>query len=341
MISPFIESATLAAPTDFEILADKALRDEILSRDEARSVLCAPDSQLDALLVAARRVREAHFGRRVKLCLLLNAQSGICPEDCGYCSQSKVSTAPVQKYKLLPHERIVERANMAVEAGATRFCMAVAARGASEKDVAHLSAAIREIKANPATAHLEICTSLGLINAQKCRDLKDAGVDYINHNLNTSENHYPAICSTHTYGERIETLQNVKASGLHTCAGGIVGLGESLEDLLDMGFALRELEIESIPINILLRISGVPLQNVAPVGASHALKTMCLMRFLNPRAEVRAAAGRERLGDDQKKVLWPANSLFVDGYLTTEGEHHSDVKRWIEAAGFEIEKTGE
>jgi len=325
--------------TDFEILAEKSLRDELLSRDEARAVLCADDSQLEEILSAARRVREVHFARRVKLCLLLNAQSGICPEDCGYCSQSKVSTAPVQKYKLLPHESIVERAGLAVEAGATRFCMAIAARGATEKDVAHLGAAIREIKGNPATSHLEICTSLGLINAQKCRDLKAAGVDYVNHNLNTSEKHYASICSTHTYAERVETLQNVKNAGLHTCAGGIVGLGETLDDLLDMGYALRELEIESIPINILLRIQGVPLQNAAPVGVSHALRVMCLMRFLNPRAEVRAAAGRERLGEHQMKVLWPCNSLFVDGYLTTEGEHHSDVKKWIEAAGFEIERA--
>ncbi|MBW3635210.1 MAG: biotin synthase BioB [Armatimonadetes bacterium] len=326
---------------DFHSLAERALRDELPSREEARAVLCAPDSQLDEILVAARRVREAHFGRRVKLCLLLNAQSGICPEDCGYCSQSKVSTAPVQKYKLLPHENIVARAKTAVEAGATRFCMAVAARSASERDVAHLGAAVREIKSDPATCHLEICTSLGLVNAQKCRDLKAAGVDYVNHNLNTSENHYPSICSTHTYADRVETLGNIKDAGLHTCAGGIIGMGESLDDLLDMGFALRELEIESIPINILLRISGVPLeeklQGVPETGVSHALKVMCLMRFLNPRAEVRAAAGRERLEEHQAKVLWPANSLFVDGYLTTPGEHHTDVRRWIENAGFEIE----
>jgi biotin synthase len=326
---------------DFQILAQKALRNELLSRDEARAVLCAPDSELDALLEAALTVREAHFGRRVKLCLLLNAQSGICPEDCGYCSQSKVSNAPVQKYKLLPTEEIIERAGRAVEAGATRFCVAIAARGASEKDVIHLSEAVRHIKSDPATSHLEICTSLGLINAQKCRDLKAAGVDYVNHNLNTGENHYAKICSTHTYADRVATLENVKEAGLHTCAGGIVGMGESLDDLIDMGFALRKLEIESIPINILLRIAGVPLEksleNVPETGVSHALKVMCLMRFLSPRAEVRAAAGRERLGEHQMKVLWPANSLFVDGYLTTEGEHHDDVQRWILVAGFEIE----
>lgn len=318
-------------------MADKALRDELLTRDEARAVLCAPDSELETVLEQALRVREAHFGRRVKLCLLLNAQSGICPEDCGYCSQSKVSKAPVQKYRLLPREQIVERARVAADAGATRFCMAIAARGATDRDIAQLSDAIAEIREDPELCHLEICTSLGLLDAQKCRDLKAAGVDYVNHNLNTGENHYPAICSTHTYADRVETLNNVKAAGLHTCAGGIVGMGESIEDLIDMGFKLRELEVESIPINVLIRIAGVPLQDAAPTKAQHALRVMCLMRFLNPRAEVRAAAGRERLGDLQSRVLWPANSLFVDGYLTTPGEHHDDVKAWIEAAGFETE----
>ena len=320
----------------FANLAQKALRDEKLSRDEAKAVLTAPDDQLDALLEAAFTVREAHFGRGVKLCLLLNAQSGICPEDCGYCSQSKVAKSPVEKYKLLPQEKIVERAQLAVEAGATRFCMAIAARGATQRDIEHIGAAVRQIKGDPQTAHLEICTSLGLLNAQKCEELANFGVDYVNHNLNTSENHYAKICSTHTYADRVETLKNVQSAGMHTCAGGIVGLGETLDDLLDLAFALRELEIESIPINLLLRISGIPLQNNIEVGLSHALKAMCLMRLVNPRAEVRAAAGREKLGDLQPKVLMPANSLFVDGYLTTPGEHHDDVKRWIEKSGFYV-----
>ena len=325
---------------DFQLLADKALRDELLTRDEARAVLCAPDADLEPILSAARRVREMHFGRRVKLCLLLNAQSGICPEDCGYCSQSKVSSAPVQKYRLLPQEKIVERARAAVEAGATRFCMAIAARGATHRDIEGLGAAIAQIRDDPKLCHLEICTSLGLLDAQKCRDLKAAGVDYVNHNLNTGENHYPKICSTHTYADRLATLENVKAAGLHTCAGGIVGMGESVDDLIDMAFQLRELEVESIPINVLIRIKGVPLQVAEPTSAQHALRVMSLMRLINPRAEVRAAAGRERLGELQSKVLWPANSLFVDGYLTTAGEHHADVKNWIEAAGFCVETAG-
>ena len=322
---------------NFQNLAEQSLRDEPLSREQARAVLCAPDEALEAILDAALRVRERHFGRRVKLCLLLNAQSGICPEDCSYCSQSKVSTAPVQKYRLLPQEKIVERARAAVDAGATRFCMAIAARGATARDIEHLGGAIAEIRDDPKLCHLEICTSLGLLDAQKCRDLKAAGVDYVNHNLNTGENHYPKICSTHTYDDRLQTLRNVQDAGLHTCAGGIVGMGESVDDLVDMAFQLRAMNIESIPINVLIRIKGVPLQNVQPTSAGHALRVMSLMRLANPRAEVRAAAGRERLGELQHRVLWPANSLFVDGYLTTPGEHHTDVQAWIEAAGFSVE----
>jgi len=324
---------------DFQLLASRALRDEPLTRDEARAVLCAAPSDFEAVMGAALQVREAHFGRRVKLCLLLNAQSGICPEDCSYCSQSKISKAPVEKYRLLAPEKIVARAGEAVDAGATRFCMAIAARGASERDIAHISEAVEQIKADPRTAHLEICTSLGLLNEQKCRDLKAAGVDYVNHNLNTGPNFYPKICSTHTFSDRLDTLRNVQNAGLSTCAGGIVGLGESVDDLLDMAFALRELGVTSIPINVLLRIQGVSLEANAPVTGQHALQAMCLMRLTNPRAEVRAAAGREKLGELQPRVLWPANSLFVDGYLTTPGESASVVREWVEGAGFEIEQA--
>lgn len=322
---------------NFSDLAQKALRDEPLSRDEARAILCASLDDFEAVMEAALQVREVHFGRRVKLCMLLNAQSGICPEDCSYCSQSKISTAPVEKYRLLPPEKIVARAQEAVDAGATRFCMAIAARGATERDIQHIGEAVAQIKSDPRTSHLEICTSLGLLNEQKCRDLKNAGVDYVNHNLNTGPNFYPKICSTHTFGDRVDTLRNVQNAGLSTCAGGIVGLGETLDDLLDMAFALRELEVTSIPINVLLRIKGVSLEGNAPVPGQHALLAMCLMRLTNPRAEVRAAAGREKLGDLQPRVLWPANSLFVDGYLTTPGESAAIVKGWVEAAGFEIE----
>ena len=323
---------------NFFDLAQKSLRNEPLAREEARAVLDAPASQMDDLLAATSLVRETYFGRRVKVCVLLNAQSGICPEDCNYCSQSKISTAPVEKYKLLPAAAIVEKAQQAASAGANRFCMVIAARGPQPKDIATLSAAAREIKSDPATSHLELCTSLGLMSLEQCQNLADAGIDYVNHNLNTSEEHYAKICSTHTYADRVQTLHNVQAAGMKTCSGGIVGMGETVEDILDMGFKLREMEIESIPINFLLTIPGTPLQSLQSIDPNFGLKVLCLMRLLNPSKEVRVAAGREvHLRGRQEQALCAANSLFVDGYLTTPGQNNSDVRDWIEAAGYVVE----
>lgn len=323
---------------NYEELADLSLSGQALSQEQARQVLAAPDEDLDALLAATRRVRETHFGKRVKVCVLLNAQSGICPEDCGYCSQSKVSKAPVEKYKLLPAETIVENAQTAAGNGAKRFCIVIAARGPQKRDIEHISSAVKNIKSCESTRHMEVCTSLGLMNLEQCQALKEAGVDYVNHNLNTSESHYAKICSTHTYADRIDTLHNIREAGLKTCSGGIVGMGETDEDIIEMGFALRAMDIESIPINFLLAIPGTRLEKEKAITAARGLKVLCLMRLLNPDKEVRVAAGREtHLKNEQAKALFAANSLFVDGYLTTPGEAHEEVKRWIEAEGFEVE----
>jgi biotin synthase len=321
----------------FQELADVALRGEALSRDQARAIMDADEAQLCDLLDAALRVRETYYGRRVKMCVLLNAQSGICPEDCHYCSQSKISKALVDKYKLLPEDVMVQRATEAANSGAGRFCIVIAARGPQQRDIDRISAATRRIKSDPATRKLEICASLGLMNLEQCRQLKEAGVDYVNHNLNTSESHYEKICTTHSYADRVKTLGNVKAAGLQTCSGGIMGMGESDEDLIDMAFALRDMNIESIPVNMLLSLDGTPMEGREDVDPDRALKTLCLMRLLNPDKEVRVSAGRERLGEKQALALYAANSLFVDGYLTTPGDPHGEVRSWIEAAGFEVE----
>jgi len=323
---------------NFELLADKSLRGEALTREEARAILDAPAAQLPAILEATRRVRETHFGRRVKVCVLLNAQSGICPEDCNYCSQSKISTAEVEKYKLLPEDEIVARASQAAASGANRFCMVIAARGPRQHDINTLGAAARRIKDDPDTAHMELCTSLGLMSLNQCIQLADSGVDYVNHNLNTSEEHYARICSTHTYADRVETIENVKAAGLKTCSGGIIGMGESVDDILEMAFKLREMDIESIPINFLLTIPGTPLQSLQSLDPDFGLKVLCLVRLLNPAKEVRVAAGREvHLRGRQEQALAAANSLFVDGYLTTPGQGHDDVLSWVTAAGYHVE----
>lgn len=323
---------------NFSHLAEKSLAGDALSQDEARSILATPENQLPELLAAAQTVRETYFGKRVKLCVLLNAQSGICPEDCHYCSQSKISKAPVEKYKLLPENIIFGQAKKAAQNGAKRFCMVIAARGPQDRDIEHLSNAVRQIKSDPATQNLEICTSLGLMDLEKCQKLKAAGVDYVNHNLNTSAEHYAKICTSHTYADRVETLDNVKKAGLKTCSGGIVGMGESHDDIIELAYSLREKAVESIPINFLLTIEGTPLADQTPIEPLLGLKVLCLMRLLNPQSEVRVAAGREvHLKERQAQALCAANSLFVDGYLTTPGDAAAPVREWVEAAGFEIE----
>jgi biotin synthase len=329
---------TLATLSKYNTWADKALVGEQLSRDEALDVLNTPDEELEQLLESTRRVREKYFGRRVKVCVLLNAQSGICPEDCNYCSQSKISKASVEKYKLMTAETIVDRARQAASTGAKRFCIVMAARGPQDKDIDHLCEATRQIKSETGIDHLEICLSLGLMDLEKCQRLKAAGVDYVNHNLNTSEEHYADICSTHTYADRVATINNIKEAGLHTCSGGIVGMGETLDDIVDMSFSFREMDIESIPINFLLGIPGTPLENQKPIEPHHGLKVLCLMRLQNPDKEVRVAAGREvHLKNLQHQALAAANSLFVDGYLTEPGDSSEKVKLWLESEGYELE----
>src|SRR5581483_2715822 len=201
--------ATRASPpavprSRFDDVPDTALAGRTIARDDARAVLGAEDAELADLLRAAFRVRERRWGRRVKICVLQNARSGLCPEDCGYCSQSAVSTADVDVYRLLPRERLVAAARAAVERGARRYCMVTSGRGPGERDIDELCAATRAIKS--AHPDLEICVSLGIMDEPKAERLAAAGVGWVNHNLNTSERSHPEICTSHTYGDRVATV---------------------------------------------------------------------------------------------------------------------------------------
>jgi len=331
---PSVAPATSENP--FAPLAARALAGEALTRDEARAVLAVPDERLSDLLSAAFSVRERRWGRKVKVCVLQNARSGLCPEDCGYCSQSKVSTADIDTYRLMPHDELVQKADDAVARGARRYCMVTSGRGPSERDIDQLCAATRDIKQN--YPDLEICVSVGLMDDAAAQRLAGAGVGWVNHNLNTSERFYPKICTTHTYADRVATVQAAQRAGLNTCCGGIIGMGEDDEDVVDLGFALRELRVSSLPVNFLIPIGGTPLEERPVTHATRALKALCLMRFLNPEADIRAAGGRERtLGEWQPLALYPANSIFVNGYLTTPGQAAAEAQAMVSSIGFELE----
>jgi biotin synthase len=329
-------ASALARAGRYRPLAEAALADRALAPDDARAVMAAPDEALAALLWAAFAPRVRHFGRRVKVCVLNNARSGLCPEDCGYCSQSAVATSDIPRYRLKPVPELVAAARQAAATGARRYCMVTSARGPSAPDVEHFARAARAIRAE--LPDLELCVSLGLMDDAAASRLHGAGVDFVNHNLNTSRRFYPAICSTHTYDERLATVESARRAGMQLCSGVIVGMGETDDDLVDVAGALARVAPTSLPVNFLIPIDGTPLGDREPPPVGRCLRALALFRLTNPRAEIRAAGGRERsLGVAQPLALYPANSLFVQGYLTTPGQRADEAFAMIEALGFEAE----
>jgi biotin synthase len=320
---------------NWSALADKVLAGGAPSRDEAGAVLHASVDEQLALLDAAFRVRRAFWGRRVSLHVLENAKLGACPEDCGFCSQSSKHMSPSGEAPIKSVDELVEGARRAHAARAKRYCMVTATRGPSQRDLDTICDAAQRIKSE---IDIELCASLGLLTAAKAQRLAAAGVDRFNHNLETSERHYGAIVSTHTWRDRVETVQHAKAAGMDTCCGGIVGLGETDEDLLDLAFALRELDVDSVPVNFLDARPGTPLAGVSLVEPGYALRTLCMFRFVHPRTDLRVAGGRElTLRALQVLALYPANSMFTQGYLTTGGATAYADHQMIRDAGFELE----
>lgn len=316
-------------------LADAALAANTISRDDARAVLHAPADELLALLDAAFRVRRHHWGRRVSLHVLENAKQGACPEDCGFCSQSSKYSSPGGEAPMKSVDDLVEGARRAHATRAKRYCMVTATRGPSQRDLDTICEAATRIKAE---LDIELCASLGLLTDAKAQRLAASGVDRFNHNLETSERHYEKIVSTHSWKDRVETVRIAQRAGMDTCCGGIVGLGESEEDLLDLAFALRELDVDSVPVNFLDARPGTPLADYPLVEPGYALRALCMFRLVHPRTDLRVAGGREiTLRALQAMALYPANSIFTQGYLTTGGATPYADHQMIKDAGFELE----
>jgi biotin synthase len=324
-------------PQNWQALADTSLSGGTITRDQARAVLEAPDDELLVLLDAAFRVRRAHHGRKVRLHVLQNAKSGSCPEDCKFCSQSSSYETPAEVYPMQSVEQIVEGARRAKRAKAWKYCIVTATRGPSRKDLDTVCEAVRRIKAE---IDITVCTSLGVLTEEKAARLKEAGVDRFNHNLETSERRYGEVVTTHTYQDRVNTVKIAKAAGMEACCGGIVGMGESADDVIDMAFALRELDVESAPINFLDPRPGTPMSDLPRVTPSYCLKVLAMFRFLLPRADLRVAGGREvNLRWMQPLALYAVNSIFTSGYLTTPGATPSADHQMIRDMGFLVEEV--
>lgn len=336
MIQPASVSA-VELSTDWADLARQVLAGYKLTEEDALGILQAPDDQLLDILAAAYQVRRRYWSNSVQLYFLMNAKSGLCPEDCNYCSQSSVSDAEIPKYNLLSRDKLLAGAKAAAERNSGTYCIVISARGPSEREIRAVETIVPEIKQQYG---LNVCACLGLLTPEQAQRLAAAGVDKVNHNLNTSREYYPEVCTTHTYQDRVDTLNAVRSAGLKLCSGGIIGMGESDLDVVRMAFELRDLGVESIPLNFLNAIDGTPLEKNNRLTPRYCLKALAMFRLANPASELRIAGGRElHLGSLQALGLYAANSIFVGDYLTTKGQLPEADYKMIEELGFVVTKT--
>lgn len=325
---------------DWFDLGDRQLAGDRLSRADARALLSVADADLLEVVAAGGRLRRAHFGDWVKVNYLVNLKSGLCPEDCSYCSQRAGSGADVLKYSLLPADEAVRQAVAGIEAGAARVCLVASGRGPTARDLDRVEAVVARLKADH--PGVEVCACLGILADGQADRLAAAGVDAYNHNINTSESRYSQICTTHDYADRVETLEKAKAAGLSACSGVIVGMGESDDELIDAIFALRQIGSDSIPVNFLMPFDGTPLAGTWFLNPGRCLRILALARFACPAAEIRVAGGRElHLRSLQPLALHLANSLFLGDYLTSEGQAAKADLEMIADAGFRVLSDGD
>ncbi|MCB4208745.1 biotin synthase BioB [Arthrobacter sp. UM1] len=340
--TPVRAGAGGSGPASPRELADRVLAGHTLTEAEALEVLRTPDAETLALVAEAYRVRRAHFGLAVKVNYLVNLKSGLCPEDCTYCSQRLGSAAEILKYTWLDREEAVRQAGLGIGGGARRVCMVASGKGPTDRDVERVSGMIEDLKSEH--PDIEVCACLGILKDGQAERLREAGADAYNHNVNTAESHYEDICSTHSYADRVQTVQRAQHAGMSACSGLIVGMGESDEQLVEAVFALRDMGSDSIPVNFLMPFDGTPLEGTWELSPLRALRILALVRLAAPDRELRMAGGREmHLRSLQPIAIQLANSLFLGDYLTSEGQSAEEDLAMIRDNGFHVlgEEPGE
>lgn len=314
--------------------ARRTLQGTIISRAEALELLMSSDDDLLDVIHAAFLIRRHYFGRSITIHVIKNAKSGLCSEDCAFCSQSGGANTDSPRYALQKVGELVTGAQDAHRLKAMRYCIVTSGKEPEPEELDMICEATRQIKKE---VPIQICVSLGLLTVGQSLKLKKAGVDRFNHNLESSERFYPTICTTHSYADRKRTAEIVKASGMELCSGGLIGMGESLEDRVEMAFALREVEADSIPLNFLDPRPGTTLENLKRLSPADCLRALAMFRFVHPDKEIRVAGGREAcLGSMQVLSLYAANSIFTKGYLTTPGQGYEEDMDMIAKAGFQV-----
>ena len=307
-----------------------------MTREDALKILNTPDEEMDQLIAEAEKLRRKYKGDNVGIHILTNARSGNCSQDCAYCAQSCRSNADIDKYRWVSDEKLFKDNDFVNKNHLARHCIGLSGMKFTDDEILELAERIKTMKATG--THL--CCSIGFLTEKQAKILKDAGLDRINHNLNTSRSYYSHICSTNTFDQRVKNIKMLQSIGFEICSGGIIGMGESKEDIVDMLLELKEINPEAIPINFLLPIKGTPFENVdtSILTPNYCLKVLCLARLLVPQADIRCAAGREiYFKGDEKRLLSVVNSIFASGYLTEDGQGIKDTIKAITDAGFTYE----
>ncbi len=317
-----------------EEMKDKILRGKWIGREEA---LRLAEEPLEELRQAADEIRRKVCGSGFDLCTIVNAKCGRCSEDCRYCAQSAhYRTACEESYPLLSTQELLEDARRNAQQGVLRYSMVTSGRRLSEEEVEQACESIRRIRAE---VPIEVCVSFGLLDEVQFRKIKAAGASRVHCNLESSARYFPSVCTTHTYEEKIRTLQAAKRAGLSICSGGILGLGETMGDRIDMVLTARELGVKSIPVNLLNPIPGTPYENRVPLDNEEACRCVALFRFLIPDASIRLAGGRGLLGDKGEACfLSGANAAISGDMLTTAGITVEKDMELLHSSGFEVKR---
>lgn len=310
-------------------LGKKVLMGETISMIEAQQLAAIEEENLPILLAMADKIRKKYIGNTVDLCAIVNGRSGRCTENCKYCAQSKYHDTDVAVYPLLNDDTILAKAKQAEKGGANHFALVTSGRGMEgDLEFPKILAVLKLILAN---TQLKVCCSLGTLTLENAKALKAAGVSRYHHNIETSRRNYPNVCTTHTYDDRLTTIHVAKEAGLEVCAGGILGMNETMQDRLDMAFEIRGLGVDSIPLNILNPIKGTVFENQKPLSPLDILKTFALFRFILPECGIRTAGGREvNLRDLQATALMSGISgMLIGGYLTTGGRDYAHDRQML------------
>ncbi len=334
-------SDTTSALELIRVCEAKALVNDPLTFDEALDLMRLDTEYIFDLIAVANRVRRHYKGDEVSLCSIINARSGKCPEDCAFCSQSAHAETGAPEFDLVASDLIIEGAKAAGEGGASKFGIVTSGHGFSGKGPKQIEAVIEAIERMKNEAGAHRCASLGIIDRQTALKLKAAGLEEFHHNLETARSFFPNICTTHSYEEDVETVRAVKEAGLRACCGGIFGMGENEEQRVELAFTLKELDVDSIPINFLNPIKGTRLENAEPLAPFECLKIIAVYRMIFPDKDIKAAGGREKNLRDLQCLMFPAgaNSTMIGNYLTTYGRPAGEDLRMIKDLGLTVKDT--